>query len=205
MVTYDGTHVLSVEVASSATRSLEPAGLPPPTAPRKVSSRAYNPQGGAGFMVLLGAFFLFLGAVFLIASLATFFTSEELEPAPLVIALVFGLVFGTVGATVLTSSYRTRSMRKRLYANGMAATATVNRSAPNRMFHVNGRSPTASIGRSSSTTSSITGSAHPLAKRLSRSRKVTPSGCSTTQRIPKGRSNGPRCSEPRISSQLPRT
>lgn len=141
MVTYDGTHVLSVEVASSATRSLEPAGLPPPTAPRKVSSRAYNPQGGAGFMVLLGAFFLFLGAVFLIASLATFFTSEELEPAPLVIALVFGLVFGTVGATVLTSSYRTRSMRKRLYANGMAATATVDRSAPNRMFHVNGRSP----------------------------------------------------------------
>ncbi len=137
LVERDGGEVLSVELADSRPLRSEPAGAPPPTAPRQVPRGAAG-AGGPPVLMLVGAMFTGLALLFMVIGLSVYVSTREFG------ALLFGLfpiVHLVIGVVLLAHSLRQRSRRKRLFANGMAATATIDRVGLNTNMRINGRHP----------------------------------------------------------------
>ncbi len=133
----DGNEVLSVELADSQPLDSEPAGAPPPTAPRPVPHRDTG-MGGPPVLMLVGAMFTGIACLFMVIGLAVFATTREF--GALLFAL-FPVIHLIIGVAMLTYSLRSRARRKRLFANGMAATATIDRVGLNQRMRINGRHP----------------------------------------------------------------
>lgn len=127
----NGLELDAIEVVSPGDERFEPSGAPPPNAPRPVPSR-HSPE--VPFLAVFGSFFTFLASVFVIAGIAAVATGDR---GGWFVAL-FPSLHLAVGLGCITHAVRTWRTRRRVYASGMSASATVDR-VRKRNIRFNGR------------------------------------------------------------------
>lgn len=134
LVTNDGRQILSVELANPTPDSYEPAGDPPPSAPRKVLEADFTGAPGEFTMWLIGGAFTLIGSFFVVGTVIVLIsvvigrpTSDADDPLGFLFVVPFYLFF-VIGIGLLRYAWRTRRKRKHLFKNGVAATATIDRS-----------------------------------------------------------------------------
>ena len=138
----DSAQVLSVEVADATPLSYEPAGQPPPSAPRQLPPGSVrSPGGGDAVMTMVGGLFTGIALLFIIIGIGLLIGGAGVIG---VVFTLFPMIHLSVGVGLLWNVWGTRALRKRLYQHGVAATATIDRVGPGNL-RVNGR-PRMEIG-----------------------------------------------------------
>ena len=132
----DRAEVLSIELADSEPLQYEPAGLPPTSAPRPVPNGAQ--PGLANVKAIGGAIFVGISSIFIAIGISNFVATPGI--GSLVFSL-FPLIHFSIGIGLLISVWSTWQKRRHIYANGIAATATIDRIGIDTTVKVNGRSP----------------------------------------------------------------
>lgn len=131
---YAKTHDLEVDAieAIETRRRFEPEGPIPPTAPRQVPAGANN---------LSDILLVFVGVMFMVIPLVFFAVGTGLLVSGEIIGLfliLFPMLHFSVGVGSVWRGVRTMGRRRYVYTHGIPASATVDRSGPNKM-RVNGR------------------------------------------------------------------
>lgn len=138
-----GLELDAIERIDGSSERFEPETPAPPNAPRPVPKGAVPALAQSFMDLIFGGMFTLIPAIFIVTGIVIMITGP----------FFFGLIFAlfpllhlSIGIGVLSSVFLGRTRRRRVYANGMAATAVIDRAGKESSFSGGRRNTSNELG-----------------------------------------------------------